>query len=469
MSSPTDTVPGNYDNAILLLMVAFVILVVACCFVLWCDMPSSIKTCATETTASGVGDVYQRSEADALLLDKADKVDVYVKSEVYPRGDVDTFLLAKADGSDVFTKDLLYQRTDVDALLSTKPGVGDVYQKSEADALLLDKADKSGVYAKNEVYPRSNIDTFLLAKADGSDVYTKDLLYQKTDVDALLSTKPGVGDVYQKIEADALLFDKADKVDVYLKNEVYPRSDVDAFLLAKADGSDVFTKDLLYQKTDVDALLSNKPDKGGVYTKADVDTLLVALAESVNRYTSAYTGTKTVHPPIAINQDVESTIYGDFKVFSSSVFSSESGGPELAFNANTTDTWTTSSSMYETDNSGGNAGQYLGNKKHHSGSLSGEWIGIELPYRIYIDKFVITCRIIEDAPRKFQIFGTNDDVDWYLLVAMGGITWASDGSTKTFNSQFNKEIPYKKFVLVINENNARNVSAIAEFRLHTPS
>jgi hypothetical protein len=247
-----------------------------------------------------------------------------------------------------------------------------------------------------------------------------------------------------------LLLDKADKVDVYTKTEVYPRGDVDTFLLAKADGSDVYTKDLLYTKTDVDTLIS----------------------ESIIEIVSVYTGPKTIHPPIAMTQDVESTIYGDFKVFSSSEQYDGLGGPEQAFNifTSTTDAWATFSAMYETDNSGGNAGQYLGNKKHHSGSLFGEWVGIELPYRIYIDKFVITCRVTSDAPRKFQIFGTNNDDagTWNLLMEMDGVTWASDLSTKTFNSQFNNEIPYKKFVLVINENNGRNVSAIAEFRLHTP-
>jgi hypothetical protein len=198
-----------------------------------------------------------------------------------------------------------------------------------------------------------------------------------------------------------------------------------------------------------------------VYTRKEVDAMLSSII-------SVYTGPKTRHPPIAMTQDVESTIYGDFKVFSSSEYGDGLLGPEQAFNmfSSRTDAWSTTSRMYETGPSGG---RYLGDRQHHSGSLFGEWVGIELPYRIYIDKFVITCRLTSDAPHKFQIFGTNNDTGtWSLLMTMDGVTWASDGLEKTFFPQLNTEIPYRKFVLVINENNARNVSAITEFRLHTP-
>jgi hypothetical protein len=203
-----------------------------------------------------------------------------------------------------------------------------------------------------------------------------------------------------------------------------------------------------------------------LYTRKEVDALLSSIVP-------VYTGPETIHPPIAMTQDVESTIYGDFKVFSSSVSYTGTGNPEKAFNmfSSGTDAWGTYSALYETDTSGGDGGRYLGDKQHHSGSLVGEWVGIEFPYRIYIDKFVITCRQAWDAPRKFQIFGTNNDDagTWNLLTAMDGVTWASNGSTKTFFAQVNTEIPYKRFVLVINENNARNVAAVAELRLHTPS
>ena len=286
-----------------------------------------------------------------------------------------------------------------------------VYEKDESDDLLLDKASKSDVYSKSEVYPRGDVDAFLLAKADNVDVYTKDLLYKRTDVDALLSTKPGNGDVHPTSEVDGMLLDKADRADVY--------------------------------------------------TKADVDTLVY---ESKIENASVYTGSAAYHPPSVSEQTVEVRIPtkdGVFKATSSSKHSLS--GPAEAFDYTFSTQWTTASSMYRTS---APAGDYAGDKRHHAGSLVGEWIGIEFPYRVNVSRFEIGNRIAIDAPHKFQIFGTNNDVDWFLLVYQGGITWESNEMSKAFFPQSNNDIPYKKFVLVINKNNGRNNSSIAKFVIH---
>lgn len=127
------------------------------------------------------------------------------------------------------------------SLLSNKPQINDVelvgnlslsdlglLSKSEVNKALMDKADKTDVYTKEEVdtiavIPLSNkadksyVDTQLSNKANSDDVYTKSavdtLLESETsNTDAKLLYKANTSDVYTKSQADALLNGKANNL-----------------------------------------------------------------------------------------------------------------------------------------------------------------------------------------------------------------------------------------------------------------
>ena len=126
-------------------------------------------------------DVYTKQEVDALLDEKADKVDTYTKTET------DTLLSAKADADSVYTK------TETDTLLSAKADADAVYTKAETDTLLGGKADKSTTlagYGITDAYTKTEADNLLNAKADASNVYTKSEIDTKIPNSVGSTTKP---------------------------------------------------------------------------------------------------------------------------------------------------------------------------------------------------------------------------------------------------------------------------------------
>lgn len=161
--------------------------------------------------------VYTKTEADALLADKADSAD----------------LAGKADASAVYTK------TQVDTALSGKADSSAVYSKTDVDTALSTKADSTSVYTKSEV------DTALGAKANSADVT------------ASLATKADASSVYTKSEADALLGAKANTADL----------------------GDIATKDTVDYLTEIDNIPTAFPPSAHThddryYTESEVDTLL---------------------------------------------------------------------------------------------------------------------------------------------------------------------------------------------------
>ena len=80
-------------------------------------------------------------------------------------------------------------------------------------------------------------------------------------------------DIYTKQEVDALLDEKADKVDTYTKTET------DTLLSAKADADSVYTK------TETNNLLNGKADANDVYTKTEIDTKIPNTVGSATKPT----------------------------------------------------------------------------------------------------------------------------------------------------------------------------------------
>ena len=138
--------------------------------------------------------IYQCNNFDTDISDKADKTDVYTKSQI------DTKLSDKADKSNTYTKsqvDNLIDNIDLD----------DYYNKSQIDTKLSDKADKTDTYTKTQVdnlidnidlddyYNKTQIDNMLVSKCDISDYY------DKATIDLMLSgiSTDGVKDITNEI------------------------------------------------------------------------------------------------------------------------------------------------------------------------------------------------------------------------------------------------------------------------------
>lgn len=116
--------------------------------------------------------------------------------------------------------EIIYQCNNFDTDISDKADKTDVYTKSQIDTKLSDKADKTDTYTKTQVddlinnidlddyYDKTEIDTMLVSKCDTSDYY------DKATIDLMLSgiTTDGVKDVTD--ETRYILNDKRITADV---------------------------------------------------------------------------------------------------------------------------------------------------------------------------------------------------------------------------------------------------------------
>lgn len=93
------------------------------------------------------------------------------------------------------------------------------------------------------------------------------------EIDNLKNQKANKVDVYTKQESDTLLQEKANK------NVVYTTQQVDNLLAQKANQATTYTK------TEVDNSLSLKADKSTTYTKTETDTFLSQKADKTDTYT----------------------------------------------------------------------------------------------------------------------------------------------------------------------------------------
>lgn len=157
------------------------------------------------TIPTDVQDTYSREAVDAMVEELDSAIDT-LSGNVYSKTEADTLLDDKANIIDVYDKSETYNKTETDTLLDDKANVSDVYTKSETDTLLDDKANTSDVYTKSEA------DNLLSAKANSSDVYAKTDVYNTNEVNNLLSVKANVTDVYTKTETDNKLTLKQDNL-----------------------------------------------------------------------------------------------------------------------------------------------------------------------------------------------------------------------------------------------------------------
>ena len=234
---------------------------------------------------------------------KADKADVYTKTEIdgkltgafHYKGNVENeeALPANAEQGDVYNNlengaNYAFNGKEWDKLSETLD-LSVFYTKTEADAKFttLDVVNAQGFLKQDalepfalktelptDFYSKEETDNKLSAKANASEVYTKeeaDATFVK-EIPADLITEDELAAKNYLVAAD--IEDKAEKADVYTKQEVE-----DLIAGAVTDGKLDLSE---YAKTlDVNAALDLKADKATTYTKDDVDGLLEVVNKAI--------------------------------------------------------------------------------------------------------------------------------------------------------------------------------------------
>ena len=143
---------------------------------------NAIETLQTsvEAITEALEGIYTKSQVDALLSAKADKLDTYTKTEV------NTLLNAKADASNVYAKADTYNKTEVNTLLNDKADKATTYTKTEVDTALSGKASLSS----NNTFSGTNTfnnGTHDISVFDGDSIYFRD--YDQTINDLFSETQ----------------------------------------------------------------------------------------------------------------------------------------------------------------------------------------------------------------------------------------------------------------------------------------
>ena len=115
----------------------------------------------------------------------------------------------------------------------------------------------------------------------------------------------------------------------------------------------------------------------------------------------------------------------------------------------------------------GGGGVYGGTMK--LGEFSGEWLQLELPYKIKLAKFSLSVRgaWAANAPEDFVIAGyVEDTTSWVELASYTGETWTVAGDNEEIkNKNINSTSYYKRYALVTSKLKSSNNLNIAEWKL----
>ncbi|KPA18613.1 secreted protein containing Fibronectin, type III domain protein [Candidatus Magnetomorum sp. HK-1] len=256
------------------------------------------------STKSDAGSVYDQSIIDIKLSEKADnsalnlKADadtVYTRGQLMTQSQIQNSLNQKADISDIYTRTIVdtlcsqkadtsrvYTRVFLDSLLSQKAEIANIYTRTVIDNALSQKADFVQIYTRStldsklsqkadydQIYTRANLDNALSQKADVAHIYTRtaldNFLAQKADQSSL-DLKANITDIYSRTTIDEQIAQKADKTDLNLKADV-------SLLPLKADKADIYTRNQLYTRSEMDETLSKLPTQTSMDLKANVNEI----------------------------------------------------------------------------------------------------------------------------------------------------------------------------------------------------
>ncbi|KAA6402482.1 MAG: hypothetical protein EZS28_001995 [Streblomastix strix] len=244
-------------------------------------------------TKSEDGDLLPLNADKTQLIDSYSKSETFAKDEIYTKTESNNLLNNKSD------KGVSYTKSENDALLLLKADkiqLINAYSNSEDDALLLLKVDKTQLINSSA---KSEDDALLLLKADKTqliDFYNKiesfarDEIYTKTETNNLLNNKSNSGVSYTKDDDDALLLAKADKTQLIdsctkfetnnlLNNKTdtgifYTQGEDDTFLLPKAYKTQLIDS---YTKTETNNFLNDKANQSTTYTKTETDNFVAQI------------------------------------------------------------------------------------------------------------------------------------------------------------------------------------------------
>jgi hypothetical protein len=122
-------------------------------------------------------------------------------------------------------------------------------------------------------------------------------------------------------------------------------------------------------------------------------------------------------------------------------------------------------------------GVYDGSLTHHNGSVSGEYLQLELPYEIQLSSYSLAPWNYptggnfqySDFPRDFIIYGSKDSISWDIVDTRSGQSSTSQADVPKYH--VNSQKTYKYFVIVVTKINTAAYAnsavyvAIGEWRL----
>ena len=263
----------------------------------WAKQPNKPAYTAREvgalpdtTVIPDISPLATKEELASSLNGKADKTEVYTKSEIDNKG----FLTEHQSLEDYALK------TDIPDIsnLAAKDEVAfknDVYTKTEVD----EKIESAGNFDANLYYDKTATDSLLANKADTSSldgkvdkVEGKSLVddseiarlatltnYDDTEVKNLIATKANSADVYTKTESDSkYLTEHQSLVDYATKSEIPTATSQ----LTNDSGFITEIPSEYITETELTSSLSTKADSANVYTKSEIDNMIGTISSTLD-------------------------------------------------------------------------------------------------------------------------------------------------------------------------------------------
>jgi hypothetical protein len=163
-----------------------------------------------------------------------------------------------------------------------------------------------------------------------------------------------------------------------------------------------------------------------------------------------------------------SSTWGTYQLGASTVFptlaltSNSSSGYTVSASTSVLNAWRAFDDVHDQWNNSWSPGNntlynwgYIGTTEKVSG-YKGEWIEIQLPNKIFVEKLDIGVGYSPHKPRISYTFGSNDGVNYNLIYDTGdkGENWGGTGYTQTVFTRtpdINNEDPYDRILFIVNE------------------
>jgi hypothetical protein len=179
----------------------------------------------------------------------------------------------------------------------------------------------------------------------------------------------------------------------------------------------------------------------------------VGVAHPTSRFEVAGADGLQEYPPKAMTGD-ETYIEGRgvFRA-SASTFASSSYQTHYAFDYNTSTAWLSGPGYDGTDGSYG--GSVVTGNIDGSGTLTGEWIQIELPHKTFISRSTWLPNTATRGPKTGSIIGSNNGSTWYTITSFSGKTYTFNVETELLNATASTAYKYFRIVGTTIDSGAR--------------